>query len=409
MLRLRIAKTRMTMQTNAGRLSFGVSPDVEQNLRPIRLAVLTDLHAAQIEGFFQITGVSLTFDQEMSDDHERWAATTENPTDRPAECAAPALNDDLERFRAESAASVVGDSVDAAVDSANDEIYSQLVQHESRELARIEHALERIAQGTYGRCELCGVRIPAARLSALPYASSCIDCQRRHERATGAATPAPDATPCGTSMRADSRPTQPTNRLISGDSRQISAKTAPGRWVRLPFRARVDFCEFERDREVATVLGRATVPADDFQPVRRPVMQPFRSILFAADFSKNSVEAFRVACSLAVEHATRLFVLYVEPKRALDAPAREGESAVEAAPNERDAARHQPTRQQMRDLYAPFHPVDVEYRVKEGDPAEVGRLNGLRSRSFIQVVRCGPARNWPPSMSWWRRFCFRLF
>jgi len=29
-------------------------------------------------------------------------------------------------------------------------------------------------------------------------------------------------------------------------------------------------------------------------------MQPFRTILFAADFSENSRDAFRMACSLAV-------------------------------------------------------------------------------------------------------------
>ena len=40
-------------------------------------------------------------------------------------------------------------------------------------------------------------------------------------------------------------------------------------------------------------------------------MQSARTILFAADFSENSVEAFRIACSLAVERETRLIVLHV--------------------------------------------------------------------------------------------------
>ena len=96
-------------------------------------------------------------------------------------------------------------------------------------------------------------------------------------------------------------------------------------------------------------------------------MQPFRTILFAADFSKNSVEAFRVAQSLAVENVTRLFVLHVETKRV---PAPGGEGGVDATPGVRDAACHEPTRQQMHDVYAPFHPIDVEYRVKEGEPAQ---------------------------------------
>ena len=35
-------------------------------------------------------------------------------------------------------------------------------------------------------------------------------------------------------------------------------------------------------------------------------MQPFRTILFAADFSENSKEAFEMACKLAVKDKTRL-------------------------------------------------------------------------------------------------------
>jgi len=40
-------------------------------------------------------------------------------------------------------------------------------------------------------------------------------------------------------------------------------------------------------------------------------MQPLRKILFAADFSENSKEAFRAACSVAIENKTRIFVLHV--------------------------------------------------------------------------------------------------
>jgi DnaK suppressor protein len=74
-----------------------------------------------------------------------------------------------------------GDVVDAALDSAHDEIASQLAEVESRELALIEGALERMRQGTYGKCEHCGGSIPAARLQALPYAVLCIHCQQEAE------------------------------------------------------------------------------------------------------------------------------------------------------------------------------------------------------------------------------------
>jgi DnaK suppressor protein len=93
-----------------------------------------------------------------------------------------ALAGDLEAYRDLTALNVVGDTVDAAVDTANDEISSQIVEIESRELGQIEHALQRIVDGVYGRCEFCGGKIAEARLNALPYTNTCIDCQRENER-----------------------------------------------------------------------------------------------------------------------------------------------------------------------------------------------------------------------------------
>ena len=75
-----------------------------------------------------------------------------------------------------------GDVVDAALDSVQDEISSQLAEVESRELARIENALQRMRDGQYGSCEACGCSIPIARLNALPYATLCIKCQREAEQ-----------------------------------------------------------------------------------------------------------------------------------------------------------------------------------------------------------------------------------
>ncbi len=80
-----------------------------------------------------------------------------------------------------------GDMIDAALDCVQDEINSQLAEVESRELARIEVALERMRTGQYGVCEGCSQNIPMARLSALPYATCCIKCQREAEREGGAA------------------------------------------------------------------------------------------------------------------------------------------------------------------------------------------------------------------------------
>jgi len=46
-------------------------------------------------------------------------------------------------------------------------------------LVEMDAALQRIEDGTYGICEVCGKPIGAERLSALPWARLCIDDQRR--------------------------------------------------------------------------------------------------------------------------------------------------------------------------------------------------------------------------------------
>jgi DnaK suppressor protein len=78
-----------------------------------------------------------------------------------------------------------GDSADVAFDTGSDEISSQLAELEARELHQIERALMRIKQGTYGICEVCQGKIPVARLNALPYSTTCIECQREMEAYPG--------------------------------------------------------------------------------------------------------------------------------------------------------------------------------------------------------------------------------
>jgi DnaK suppressor protein len=43
-------------------------------------------------------------------------------------------------------------------------------------LSKIEEAVGRIEDGTYGKCDECGKAIPVARLEALPYTKLCVDC-----------------------------------------------------------------------------------------------------------------------------------------------------------------------------------------------------------------------------------------
>ena len=46
-------------------------------------------------------------------------------------------------------------------------------------LRKVEWALAKIEDGTYGICESCGKSIPLARLDGLPYATLCVDCARK--------------------------------------------------------------------------------------------------------------------------------------------------------------------------------------------------------------------------------------
>lgn len=70
---------------------------------------------------------------------------------------------------------------DLATEDTEQEINSQLAAFESRELARIEKAIEAMREGRYGQCEGCGKAIPIARLRALPHTSTCVECQRIQE------------------------------------------------------------------------------------------------------------------------------------------------------------------------------------------------------------------------------------
>lgn len=74
-----------------------------------------------------------------------------------------------------------GDAGDIINFDAELEVESQLASLESRELVRIEKAIQSIKDGTYGRCEYCSERIPVARLNALPHTTCCVRCQEKVE------------------------------------------------------------------------------------------------------------------------------------------------------------------------------------------------------------------------------------
>ena len=59
----------------------------------------------------------------------------------------------------------------------------RLVMNETRD--EICRALDRLSVGLYGICEVCSAPISADRLSVLPEATRCLECQRGRERDLG--------------------------------------------------------------------------------------------------------------------------------------------------------------------------------------------------------------------------------
>jgi RNA polymerase-binding protein DksA len=68
---------------------------------------------------------------------------------------------------------------DLGTDNYEEEVTLGLLENETQFLMEINDALERIEQGTFGRCEECGQPISWERLQALPYARYCVRCARR--------------------------------------------------------------------------------------------------------------------------------------------------------------------------------------------------------------------------------------
>jgi len=51
-----------------------------------------------------------------------------------------------------------------------------IIKQQEKELQEVNHALEKIRQGTYGACEACGHAINPKRLAIEPVARKCVQC-----------------------------------------------------------------------------------------------------------------------------------------------------------------------------------------------------------------------------------------
>ena len=64
-----------------------------------------------------------------------------------------------------------------------EDIEFALIQMKSETLNKINEALRRLDEGTYGNCFECSEEIAQARLRALPFAVRCKDCEEARETA----------------------------------------------------------------------------------------------------------------------------------------------------------------------------------------------------------------------------------
>jgi DnaK suppressor protein len=73
------------------------------------------------------------------------------------------------------------DAAETSEADIQDDIEFALIQMKSETLNKIEEALHRLEEGTFGYCFECGEEISEKRLRALPFAVRCKDCEEARE------------------------------------------------------------------------------------------------------------------------------------------------------------------------------------------------------------------------------------
>jgi len=76
----------------------------------------------------------------------------------------------------------IGDFYDHASSDRDRELALMLADREREKLTRVDDALKRIENGTYGICESCEEEIDRDRLAAMPFTKLCLSCQEDLER-----------------------------------------------------------------------------------------------------------------------------------------------------------------------------------------------------------------------------------
>lgn len=76
----------------------------------------------------------------------------------------------------------LADEVDLASSETNQALQLKLKDRERFLLRKIDKALKKIEEGTYGECESCGDPIGIKRLEARPVTDLCIRCKEEQEK-----------------------------------------------------------------------------------------------------------------------------------------------------------------------------------------------------------------------------------
>jgi len=96
------------------------------------------------------------------------------------------LDEELANLHDLKTADSADDNADVAFALCSDEASPPWAELDFRELSQIDQALLRLQQDTYGICEgggkNCQKKIRASRLSALPFTTLCINCEREMEK-----------------------------------------------------------------------------------------------------------------------------------------------------------------------------------------------------------------------------------
>ena len=77
--------------------------------------------------------------------------------------------------------SIPTDREELGSDNADQELTLTLLGSDEDILDQTEAAIQRIEDGSYGRCKECGEKIPKTRLDAIPYAAECVQCASQQE------------------------------------------------------------------------------------------------------------------------------------------------------------------------------------------------------------------------------------